>query len=202
MRIRHYKEYLDDVALVLKANDGVVCLREAPLGPYKDAIALRPDGDHDVAGFYNRLLEQSSVEAVIDESTSPDEADQIRDLEANLLDILQEQRSDWRLDGVHICRSCMYLEYRNTAQAHSKIHFVTVEYGGWLYVRFKMAPTMLGHPVTYELKVNGLAPKEDGKPRWSVRLTEDLQYVRRDIRFDEKDDEEYISLDVTEYCGY
>ena len=51
MRKRQYKEYLEDGYLKLEANDGVVCLREAPLGPYKDAIALRPHRNSD-ATFY------------------------------------------------------------------------------------------------------------------------------------------------------
>ena len=200
MRITHYRECLNDAVLVLKANDGVVCRREAPLGPYKDAIALRPIEDSDAPDFYEKLLECSLVISEVTEETPPNEADQIRDFESNLEDILQERRADWRLTEVSILQSCMLLEYKSTTRLGSQ--FLQIDYDGGLEVRFRMAPTVFGHPATYDLKVTERTPGENGESRWFVCLTEDLHYVHRSIWFDGEGEDGRISLDVTECCGY
>ena len=199
MRKRYYKEYLDDGLLTLKANDGVVCLREAPLGPYKDAIALRPIEDADALDFYAMLLEQSMVVDITDDETPSNEVDQMRDFEADLENILQERRVDWRLTEVSIRPDCMLLEYENMAGGTQLLH---VDYGRGLNIHFKMAPTVFGHPATYELYARERTPGEDGEPRWFVDIKEDLYYVRRTIRFDGEDEDGRILLDVTERCGY
>lgn len=200
MRKRQYKEYLEDGYLTLEANDGVVCLREAPLGPYKDAIALRPHRNSD-ASFYERLLERSIVVSEVTEFTPPNEADQIRDFKANLRDILRERRADWRLTEVSICPRCMLLEYESSTVEGKQM--LQVSYGSNLEVRFKMAPTVLGYPAIYELNAMKTTPGEDGKPRWQVSLEEDLHYVCRSIWFvDGEDEDGCVSLEVTECCGY
>ena len=77
-----------------------------------------------------------------------------------------------------------------------------VDYGRGLNIHFKMAPTVFGHPATYELYARERTPGEDGEPRWFVDIKEDLYYVRRTIRFDGEDEDGRILLDVTERCGY
>ena len=146
------------------------------------------------------LLECSLVISEVTEETPPNEADQIRDFESNLEDILQERRADWRLTEVSILQSCMLLEYKSTTRLGSQ--FLQIDYDGGLEVRFRMAPTVFGHPATYDLKVTERTPGENGESRWFVCLTEDLHYVHRSIWFDGEGEDGRISLDVTECCGY
>ncbi len=208
MRIRKYKEYLEDEGFTISAHantswrkKSMSAAKRTSFG-YEDVepIKILPyhgDNSGNVNDVYEALVNNIDCPSYVSESESDVAQASNSEFRANLADIIRGKRADWKLIEVEICWSYIFLNYWNPK--YNTKEYVGISINNRITFSLQLAPTVFDFTPIYNIDAVNYGSESDA--RCYTHIYEDLGYVWRHVRF-AKHNSDIITLRVEERCGF